>query len=185
MSEQNEVLEIVKEAQSINKFNLADAIKGRVFPEDTVDIYLDIESAYKLSKIQDIVIDALTDEDAEKLEAETAELSAKILKSKLTFYMRGIDQKRIEEIEASIIKDDETDEWVTIYFCALVAANIVKVVDANGNEDDHEFTSEEVANLRDSIPAESWNLLIATMQKLTLATGYFKGLTDAGFLQKF
>lgn len=183
MSEQEEVLSLVQEAQSPAKFNLADVIKGRGFPEDSVEIYVDSESAYALSKLNDQLV--LIDDPAESapLEAKAKELADKILASKLTFYMRGIDQKQVELIEKQVRKEDD-EEWVLDYFSALLAANIVKVEDANGNVDERPFTAEEVSELRWGLPAESWERLIATMQKLTLASGYFRGLTDAGFLQK-
>jgi hypothetical protein len=67
--------------------------------------------------------------------------------------------------------------------CALIAANIVSVENANGEVDERLFSKEDVIELRGVLPGESWDKLVATMQKLTLATGYFKGLSDAGFLQ--
>lgn len=182
----NEVLSLVQDAQSPAKFNLADVIKGRGFPEDKVEIYVDVESAYALSKLNDELIHIENPEDSAPLEAKAKELSDKILKSKLVFHMRGIDQKQIELIEKQVKADNagEEEEWILDYFAALVAANIVKVEDADGNIDERPFTTKEVVELRWALPSESWEKLIGTMQKLTLASGYFRGLTDAGFLQK-
>jgi hypothetical protein len=188
MIEQQEILDLVEETKSRSKFNLADAIKGRAFPEDTVDIYLDVESAYALSKLSDELIVSFDEADITRLEAKAKELSEKILASKLTFKMRGIDQKRVEELEKEnkvVNGIDDNDEWIHDYMSALVAANIVEVIDASGNVDDHTFTGAEITELRGNLSGEAWDVLVGSMQKLTLATGYFKGLTDAGFLQKF
>ena len=186
MSEEtNDVLSLVQEAQSPAKFNLADVIKGRGFPEDKVEIYVDAESAYALSKLNDELVTIADPAESAPLEAKAKELSDKILKSKLIFHMRGIDQKQIELIEKQVKADNaDEDEWVLDYFAALVAANIVRVEDADGNIDERPFTTEEIVELRWALPSESWEKLISTMQKLTLAGGYFRGLTDAGFLQK-
>ena len=187
MIEQQDILDVVEETKSRSKFNLADAIKGRAFPEDTVDIYLDVESAYKLTQLRDKLIVSFDEKDTEELENEVETLAKKISLSKLTFKMRGIDQKRVEEIEKetkSVNGIDENDDWIHDYMSALIAANIIEVIDASGNVDDHEFTGEEITELRGNLSGEAWDVLVGSMQKLTLATGYFKGLTDAGFLQK-
>jgi hypothetical protein len=149
-----------------------------------VVIFTDSESAYKLSKLNDEIIHIMDPEVSEKLEAEAQVLADKILASKLTFHMQGIDQKSIEAIESDIKAEKDSDEWWNIYMASLIASNIKSVENASGQVDEHKFTLEEVLELRGSLSGESWNLLMSTMQKLTLATGYFKGLTDAGFLQK-
>jgi len=184
--EVKEILNLVQDAQDVSKFSLADAIKGRAFPEDAVDVYLDAESAYQLSKLNDAVIQTLDEDEITTFDAQAKILTEKILASKLTFHLKGIDQKRIQLIEDSVKPktEGENDDWILDYMSALIAANIVKVVNAAGAVDEHEFTLEEVNDLRWSLPTESWDKLVSTMQKLTMATGYFQGLTDAGFLQK-
>lgn len=186
MDEANEVLTLVKDAQSKGKFNLAEVVKGRGFPEDVIDIYLDVESAYELSKLNSELVTITDLDEAAPLEARAAELADKIVKSKLTFHLRGVSQKVVEIIEAKAKADrsDEDDNYILEYFSRLIAASIVKVVDADGNEDDHVFEFGEIDELRGMLPSESWERLVATVQKLTLASGYFRGLTDAGFLPK-
>lgn len=186
MSEHEEVLKLVEQAQSQTKFNLADVIKGRGFPEDTVDIYLDAESAYELSKLNEEIIELADGEDSSVLDEQAGELAKKIIASKLTFHMRGISQGLIEAIEkkSKVNKSDDQESFILEYFSRLIAATIVRVVDAAENVDDHTFTLEDIVELRNSLPSESWEQLVATTQKLTLASGYFRGLTDAGFLPK-
>lgn len=181
-----EVLSLVEEAQKPGNFNLGEFVKGRGYPQDTVEVYVDVESAYELSKLNDTLVQTTDEAELVALEAKAKELSDKILESKLTFKMRGIDQKQVERIEESSRKkfeEDDTD-WVIDYMCELVASNIVSVTDAKGNVDERIFTGKDVEDLRGYLSPEAWEKLMSTMQKLTLATGYFKGLTDAGFLQK-
>lgn len=181
-----EVVNLVEKAQAKGTFSLANAIKGVGYPSDSVDIYLDIESAYELSKLNQQLLQETDPAISEPLEDKAKELADKVLASKITFNMRGIDQRQVELIQNQTKDEDgqHSDESWIKYMCALVAANIVSVTDAEGNEDSHKFTTEEVLELRSSMPSESWGEVIGTMQKLTLATGYFRGLTDAGFLQK-
>jgi hypothetical protein len=184
--EVKEVLDLVEAAQKPGSFNLGEFVKGRGYPQDTVEIYVDVESAYELSKLNEKLVKATETEESEKLEAEAKVLSDKILASKLIFNMRGIDQKHVEQIEVESKKkfEENDDNWIVDYMCELVAANIVSVTDAQGKVDERIFTGQDVEELRSYLSSEAWDKVVGTMQKLTLATGYFKGLSDAGFLQK-
>lgn len=185
-TETNEVLSLVEKAQSKGNFNLGDFIKGRGYPEDEVEIYFDVASAYEISKLNDHLITLTDPEEAAPIEAQIRELEKKVLASRLKFHMRGIDQKQVQAIEASEksgLEGQPDDNWYVDYMCALVAANIVSVENADGEVDARLFTKEDAVELRGVLPGESWDKLVGTMQKLTLATGYFKGLSDAGFLQ--
>lgn len=185
------VVDLVEQAQKRGKFSLADAIKGRAFPEKSVDVYIDGGSAYELAEITEKLrqTDPLSPE-YEKLNAEAEELSKKILDSKLTFHMRGVGQGIVErvtrETNEKFPPENEQDNpgWIKHYLCALIAENIVKVTDSEGNEDDSKFTVQDIIELRDVVPVDSWEVLIDTMQKLTLASSYFETATDAGFLPK-
>jgi hypothetical protein len=189
-TEIQEMLDLVEDAQAPGNFNLGNFVKGRGYPQDTVEVYVDVESAYELSKLNEKLIKATDKAESEKLEAKAKKLSDKILESKLTFKMRGIDQRQVETIEESSRKkfqnNEETEDaaWVIDYMCELVASNIISVTDAFGKIDERIFTGADVEDLRGYLSSEAWEKLMSTMQKLTLATGYFKGLTDAGFLQK-
>ncbi len=188
------VIDMVNEAQKRGKFNLADAIKGRAFPEKSVDVYLDANSAMELEAVnQELQYLSGLDDPTEynKLDEVAQELAERIKKSKLTFHMRGVGQAEVEaavkaadELYPDLAEDQENPEWVKYYLSRLIAANIVKVTDAEGNEDTSKFSVEEMIELRGVIPIDSWAVLVDTMQKLTLATSYFSAVTDAGFLPK-
>lgn len=185
------VTDLVQEAQKKGKFSLADAIKGRAFPESSVDVYLDAGSAYEFKLLQEQVksIDGGSPEHEAAL-SRMEELAESIKQSKLTFHMRGVGQGIVEKATRLANKKypkadtSEENEWIAYYLCMLVSENIVKVTDADGNVDDSKFNVDEVLQLREIMPVDSWEVLIDTMQKLTLASSYFEAVTDAGFLPK-
>tara|TARA_R110001606_G_scaffold122244_2_gene255088 strand:+ start:744 stop:1343 length:600 start_codon:yes stop_codon:yes gene_type:complete len=190
----NEAVELVKEAQKPSVFNLADVIKERGYPTKEVTIYTDAESAFTLVDLED-KMNAMTEDSDEykKLEAEAEKLAEVVSGSKLTFLMRGVGQGVVEVVTAKADRmfkksdakeDDYAADWFKFYVTSLVAANIVKVTNADGSVDEKHYEYEEMVEIRNHLPADSWGLLVDTMQKLTLATGYFKGMTDAGFLPK-
>jgi hypothetical protein len=184
-----EVISLVADAQKKNVFNLADAIKGRSAPEKVITIYTDLKSAIELKDINDKMSDFSYISDAEKyavLEKRAEELTEEISKSKLVFHMRGIDQETTEKVTdiGGDRASDNTLDFAKDYTCALVAANIIKVEDADGNVDERKFTLEDGINLYKNLPTEAWLTLVNAMEQLTLATGIFKGITDAGFLPK-
>ena len=189
-----ETLEMVKEAQKQSTFNLAEVIKGRGYPSKDVVVYTDAEAAFELVEIEDQMnqITEASDEYKE-LEARANELAERVQSSQLTFHMRGVGQGVVERIsdkadqlyrKPDLKEEDYSSDWFKYYITSLVAANIVRVTDADGNVDESHFEYEEMVEIRNSLPGDSWGLLVSTMQKLTLASGYFKGLTDAGFLPK-
>lgn len=196
MSEENiteEALELVKEAQSQKVFNLADAIKGRAYPVKEVTIYLDDASAMKLLEINEILNKTTDPDENARLSVEADELSKAVLASALTFKMRGIGQAKIDETTKEIDKKHNigkeevgatNSEWLKDYITTLISLNIESVTDAEGAVDDSEFTYEKAEGLRQMLAPTEWAKLVGTMQKLTLAGGYFDQLTDAGFLPK-
>lgn len=195
MSEQeivNETLELVKDAQKQGTFNLADAIKGRGYPTKDVTIYTDVESAFKLVEIEDELNKPTDDTKAyAALEERAKALAETVQASKLVFTMRGVNQATVEHITETINEEfgkpedlDDPSVWSKNQVASFVASNIVRVTDADGNVDERLFTRDDALELRGLLPSESWHVLVATMQKLTLASGFFDGLTDAGFLPK-
>lgn len=189
-SEFEEVVSLVNEAQKKNVFNLADAIKGRSAPEKVITVYTDVQTALELQELNGKMNDFnyLTDEvKYAELEKQAKELTEKISASKLIFHMRGISQEENEKVTGNIGGDrssDNTLDFAKEYTCALVAANIVKVENASGEIDERVFTIEDGHELYKNLPVEAWLTLVNTMEQLTLATGIFKGITDAGFLPK-
>lgn len=198
MSEQNspdEVLKLVDKAQSKGVFNITDFAKGRGYPEDSVTTYIDVESAYELSKINKKIANSFDDDEINALSAKADELAAKVAASKVTFYMRGVNEGTINGVsdECDKLYPVTTDalgqvhqdpRWNRDFTAGLVASNLIKIEDANGNFDERVFTIADVNEMHDYLPREAWALVVEKMQQLTLAGTYFEGLTDAGFLPK-
>ena len=188
----DEVVSLVEEAQKRGKFNLAEVVKGRGYPEKTIEVYTDAKVAYDIHELNEKLqrlSNSGFDEEYIELEKEMKTLGSTLMKSKLTFFMRGISQEGIDALTNDAgrkfpDKDESTLEWHKYYVCALVAANIYKVEDSEGNIDERQFTVEDCMELYENLPAEAWGTLVRTMEQLTLATGIFKGITDAGFLPK-
>ena len=193
----NEVLDLVEKAQKKGTFDIAKFAKGIAYPEDTVTAYVDIESAYKLNVLNEEMskIKLADPAEYEKLEAQAKKLSDKILASRVVFHMRGVNQEVIESITEKADKKYpkkldalgqviENEDWLKEWTCGLIASNIVKIENADGDTDDKHYETEDVLELRKHLPREVFDLLVAKMQQLTLAGAYFKGLTDAGFLPK-
>lgn len=186
-----ETLAIVKEAQAKGVFNLSEVIKGRGFPTKDVTIYLDAEAAFNLAQIDEEMNDFLDADYRAELDTRAQDLAKKIRESALTFTMRGVSQKIVDKVMADANEKHPRDdangnnpEWVKFYVSSLVAQNIIRVTDANGNVDEKIFTVEDMYELREQLTRDAWDVLADTMQKLTLASGYFEQLTDAGFLPK-
>jgi uncharacterized protein (UPF0297 family) len=190
--QQAEVMELVDQAQSKKVFNLADAIKGRALPQKTVTVFLDEGSALELVDINSLMNETTDPEALAALEEKAAVLKNKINESALTFSMRGVNQKTIEEVsEMCNVKHNAKDgegvndiNWMVDYIITLVAKNIISATDGDGNVDEGPFDYDKIEEIRGFIPAAEWNKLVEAMQRLTLAGGYFEQLTDAGFLQK-
>jgi hypothetical protein len=188
-----ETIALVKEAHSKGVFNLSEVIKGRGYPSKDATIYLDADAAFRLSEIDDELNNYLDEDLREKLEVEATELAEKVKSSALIFTMRGVSQKIVEDIikkstEKYPNRDDDQSEdaqlWVRHYIASLIASNLIRVTTADGSVDEHVFTPEEMLELRETVAQDSWNVLVETMQRLTLASGYFDQLTDAGFLPR-
>lgn len=197
MTEQHsteEVLKLVEKAQAKGVFDITEFAKGRAYPEDSVTAYLDVQSAYELNKLNDQMRSASA-EELTKLEKQAQELAEKVMQSKVVFHMRGVNQAHIEKISAACdekypTKTDafgqtiNSPDWIREWTASLIASNLLKIENADGEMDEREFTTEDVITLRHHLPKEVWDLLVEKMQQLTLAGAYFQGLTDAGFLPK-
>lgn len=191
----NEVIDLVEKAQKKGTFDIAKFAKDIAYPEDTVVAYVDIDSAYKLNLINDKLSKTAAGKEYDALEVEAKALASKIMESKITFYMRGVNQEVIEAITAKCDKKYpkrldplgqviENEDWSKEWVCGLIASNLVKIENAAGEVDEKIFSTEDILEIRKNLPKEVFDLLIAKMQQLTLASAYFKGLTDAGFLPK-
>ncbi len=190
-----EVIELVKKAQSKGTFDITAFAKGRAYPQDQVTAFLDLDSAYELEKLNNEMRLVTDPELLAPMEERANELADRVKASKVVFYMRGVNQATVEKITEYCNNGFEftTDAfgnrqpsgmWILNWTTALVASNIYKIENADGEMDEREFDLASTTELRHHLPTQVWDMLVDKMQKLTLATSYFEGLTDAGFLPK-
>ena len=188
-------LKLVEEAQKKGTFDITAYAKNRAYPQDTVDAYLDVDAAYKLTLLNEKLAQAQDTDQYAALESEANDLAKKILDSKIVFHMRGVNQEIIEHItdlankkyptaKNSFGQSEESEDWIRFWTTSLVAENLIKIVNASGEEDERKFTYDEILELRKYLPKEVWELIVEKMQQLTLASTMFQGLTNAGFLPK-
>jgi hypothetical protein len=184
----SDITGIVDAATAKGTFSVLDVAKGRGYPQDTVDIYMDHASAYEAHKIELLIAETTDDDVVQMLDDQRRALKDDVIKSRLTFHMRGINSGTISGLQKeAAAKFPESDnpgfrewrnEWVNDSY---MAAHIVKVVDAAGNEDGHKWTSEEVRDLRGYLPAESFLKLQEKQNELTFAAMYFDETVNADF----
>jgi len=190
-----QTLTLVEKAQEKGTFDITAFAKDRAYPQDTVTAYLDVDAAYKLTALNEKLSNTLAGEEYDSLEAQANELAKKIIESKIVFHLRGINQEIIERVTEQANKTypaakenfgqgEDGEDWIRFWTTSLVAENLVKIVNAKDEEDERKFSQQDVVELRKYLPKEVWELIVEKMQQLTLASAYFKGLTDAGFLPK-
>jgi hypothetical protein len=111
MSEKS-IEEVIEEAKTPAKFNIIDAIKERGYPSDEVVIFLDEDTAYKASAVQEKInlLDmgaskndtaeqiASREEERNNLIQERDNISQKLSESKYTFILRGISEGQRDKI---------------------------------------------------------------------------------------
>ena len=117
-----EVLNLVEKTQSQGVFNLSEVIKGRGYPSKEATIYLDGETAFKLAELNDAMTYMFDEETLASQETEASALAERIKESAVTFEMRGVSQKVVEETikkanaiyppEAGRTENSDNPEWI-------------------------------------------------------------------------
>lgn len=88
-------------------FDVADMFTGKAYPKDTVDVFMDEETAYELHKLQAEARQAVQEGDEEKgaeIEKRLRELVKKGEASKYTFHLTGVsrdDRKAVIDLVRS------------------------------------------------------------------------------------
>lgn len=132
------------------------------------------------------------------LEERQKEILREIAASALTFRIRGVAPAQWRLIikkwqremrkNFNIVEDQaEAEEWANEKIDAeLVSKAIVKVIDADGDEDDAAITQEVAESLRDTVLQSEWTKLLGAANSLTFANGLFNQViaADADFLSK-
>jgi len=205
----DEALELAKEAKKPGTFSIVNVLKDRAFPAETVNVYLDEQSAYDASKIQeriDELAKSSAEEDinlAQKLSEERDVIISKLEQSRYVFHITGISEGKRNEIQeeclekfpmeyeesknpftGEIVKQEKENKARDRYFTnALWAASITKIVDPQGNEQES-LTMDDVASLRELLPLAAAGAITQSIEKLRISTAIFMASVDEDFLAK-
>ena len=195
MTENNAIENATRAAEGLlekGTFSLLDTVKDRTYPEKDVTIYTDMKSTH-LRKVLEDEANGLGNTDADQarmavLEEEIQGLEEAIRDSGLTFSLRGLSPKIIEDAEATVrqeLKDADEDAFNQRMSDLLMALHIVQVTRVqDGAVDDHAFTADDIAGLRAAVPFEAWKTIREAMDELTFAAAYFDASVSADFLSK-
>lgn len=178
-------------------FNVLDAVKGRGYPTDKVTLYTAFDAEYEARNIE-AKLKALEGKKATKeVTAQRTELQSsldaclqRIKDSALTFHLRGVapsvqeaiyaeaDAHLADENNEDITTDEQRNEFVNN---AVIAAHIVKVVNAHGDEDLSEWTGEKVGALREILPDGEMLKLLQKVAELSFEAAAFDKVVGPDF----
>lgn len=193
MTENNVVENATRAAEGLlekGTFSLLDTVKDRTYPEKDVTIYTDMKSTH-LRKVLEDEVNGLGNSDSDQarmavLEEEIQGLEEAIRDSGLTFSLRGLSPKIIEDAEATVkqeLKDEDAfNQRMSDLLMALHIVQVTRVKD--GAVDNHTFTADDIAGLREAVPFEAWKTIREAMDELTFAAAYFDASVSADFLSK-
>jgi len=203
MSEQ-EIIELVEEAKKPGKFNIMDVVKERAFPEQEVNVYLDEQTAYLASDMNDkIKQTSPSDKEYTKMEDELSKLLSKLEESKYVFTIRGISEAKRDEIlklasdkypieyreekntYTGEVKREEIEDQDrnNLFTSMLWSEHIVKIVSPDGSVQDN-ISPEDVKSLRGLLPLASSATINRTIEKIRAASAIFMMSVDEDFLAK-
>ena len=195
MTENNVVENATRAAEGLlekGTFSLLDTVKDRTYPEKDVTIYTDMKSTH-LRKVLEDEVNGLGNSDADQarmavLEEEIQGLEEAIRDSGLTFSLRGLSPKVIEDAEVTVkqeLKDADEGAFNQRMSDLLMALHIVQVTRVkDGAVDNHTFKADDITGLREAVPFEAWKTIREAMDELTFAAAYFDASVSADFLSK-
>jgi hypothetical protein len=165
-------------------FSVLDAVKGRSYPQDIVDVYTDAETALKVRRLEERINNERDAEQVNELDAEKAALIAHVKDSVLTFHLRGVAPGVVDGIQAQADEkfgaDPSPDKFKWMNYSYL-AANIISVTNAEGAVDEHLYTYEDVEQLAGYLPTSEFDKVFNLMQELTFARDLFDLSVSADF----
>lgn len=196
--------EIVEEAKKPGKFNIVDVLKERAYPTDSVNIYVDEDTAYKAAELsEELKRTSELDEKYADISESLDALMDTLSESKYVVTITGISEgKRDELYELAVNKypleynenknvltgestreEIENQERDELFTNLLWSAYITKIVAPNGAEQDG-ITPEDAEEMRKSLPIAANSIINAAIQNMRAATAVFMYKVDEDFLAK-
>lgn len=193
-----DIAALVEGAKAKGTFSVLDAARqaATVYPQDIRTVYMDKASAYEVKRLEKLDADEKDGPVHEAIVAQIEAAKERVRNSALTFRMRGIGEKTKDSIrQEALLKFPEVkDEFgnlisggadygdgATYYNDKVFAEHIIDVTDIDGNTDEHHWSLEEVAELRETLPDESFASLVELMYELSFAAAYFDSSVTPDF----
>lgn len=204
-----EAAKLVDAAKQPGTFNILSVLKERAYPKDEVNIFLDEQSAYAASQLQEKITELSKSADLEVQDEIDALIEKRdsliqlIEASKYVFTITGISEKaRNEAYEKSVekfpiqyeesknafsgevIKNEiESKERDRFFTDILWSLSIESIKAPDGNVQGNMSTS-DVSALRDMLPIAAAGLVSQAIDKLRTSTALFMISVDEDFLAK-
>jgi hypothetical protein len=204
-----EAVELADKAKAPGTFSIINVLKDRAFPTEEVNVYLDEESAYLASKLQEKLketensLDEESADSAKKISKELDDAVKTLEKSKYVFSLSGmsegkrseLEEKSIEkfpiefeesknpftgEINKQEIENKKRDRFFTNL---LWAESIKRITDPEGNVQES-VTLDDVSSLREMLPIAATGIISESIEKLRISTAVFMMSVDEDFLAK-
>ena len=170
-------------------FDFAQFAAGTNYPTDKVLIYQDADAAYQVDKLEKEINRELDQEKVKELEAQLKEIKEKFKDSAVEVVMRGIPP-RVEKViddEAErkfgdVSKLDESKpenqkiikEYQNWFSNAFIAKHIVKIVRADGAEDNSPWNADKIEQLFLNLTPEGTGRIAKMTQELSVRSDIFK-----------
>lgn len=162
-------------------FDLFEFVSGQSYPEDTVQVYTDRATVYKIDKLETEISNEVDSEKSNELDAQIKALVEKVRETSLTFHLRGIPTPVVIDVEkkvdAKFGEGSEDPERHIDKFNELIALHIQYVSRPDGSKDLRTWDRESVEKLFETLPAgQAAKLLDATVE-LSIRAREFENYT--------
>ena len=167
-------------------FNIFEMAAGRTYPEIPVRLYMDRDAVYQMSLLEKRIGHEFNKEKVAALEKEQSELRERAKASSVIVTMRGVPNKRLNDLrtetESKFGPDDasmdaDTQRLKSEHFMnSIIAAEIVKIEDNEGNTDETTWDADKVAELLLLLSPEDSNLLAKTANELSYKSDYYENV---------
>ena len=171
-------------------FSLLDALTGRSYPTDEVEIYLDIAELYKAKTFNEMANaepdPTKSNEYHEQYLEHLAKAKETALLFKLQAYPPEVKDNNVREVRAKFGLNDHEEiepgtdafEWI---YAKHIAEAVQSVVKADGSVADHKMTPETVIALSKQLPADEYQRLFTKVVVLTLSGYEYDDMLNADF----
>lgn len=208
MSEKT-IEEVVEAAKAPGTFSIMNVLNERAYPHEDVVIFLDEQSAYEASILNDEIKklgeNSKTDnqDEIDELIVKRDKIIEKLEQSKYVFLVNGISEGMREDLNEEAIKKfpieyEETKNPISgeitrkeidskernRYFTNLIwHTSIEKITAPDGSIQDN-VTFDDVLALRKTLPLAAIGSLTQAIEKLRMSTALFMATVDEDFLAK-